>query len=316
MPPTSFTWHVLGGLPSPSTPPFRFLFVFFVRNAYQSHSSSSVEWPVWGFACVDFSIHFASPVEGVKHEHSLHLVRYRPPTTPASTTASAGGAYASGTSASQPQQGMPQSPSASSASLSGSHSPFGFGGNGGAFGTSGGTGGMFGGLDMNAMLDNPAVQALLSDENLMSSMIENHPQLRQMMESNPELGHALRNPALMREAMNAMRNPAAMQEMQRNADRALLSIENHPEGWRMLQSMYHQLDEPLSDPLGTRSSSTSNNESATQEANNASSTAARPEPTTPNSNALPNPWASRGTSFNSHAEKKKKKERDTRWNHF
>ena len=233
---------------------------------------------------------FAPHVAGVKHEHSLHLVRYRPPTTtasPAATTASTGGAYAS-----QPQgQGMPQQ--SRSASLSGSGSSFGFGGNGGAFGSAnGGAGGMFGGMDMNAMLESPAMQALLNDENLMNSMIENHPQLRQLMESNPEMGHALRNPALMREAMNAMRNPAAMQEMQRNADRALLSIENHPEGWRMLQSMYHQLDGPLSDPLGTISSTTTgNDQSTTQET---SGTATRPEPATPNANALPNPWASRG----------------------
>lgn len=231
---------------------------------------------------------------GVKNEHSLHLVRYRPPTTaaaPAATTASTGGAYASGNAA-QPQQGMPSSASSPfGGSRVGNGSglgAFGFGGNTGGLGANAGANAMFGGMDMSAMLDNPAVQALLSNEDFMANMIENHPQLRQMMESNPEMGHAFRNPAMMREIMNAMRNPAAMQEMQRNADRALLQVENHPEGWRMLQSMYHQLDDPLSNPLGSLSDTTQTTPSTT-------TTTTQPEPTVPNTTALPNPWASGGT---------------------
>ena len=209
---------------------------------------------------------------GVKDGHALHLVRSaRPPTaTPAASTAS--GASQTTT---QPT-GMP--------SFSGT-SPF---------GTQSRAAGPLG--DMSGLLDNPAVQALLGDEQFMQSMLENNPQIQRMMENNPEMGHVLRNPAVLREALNAMRSPAAMQEMQRNADRAMMSIENHPEGWRALQSMYRQMDGPLSEapafaetdaPSSTSSDSTSST---------------TPASTTPNTTALPNPWAPRAPGANAGAQ--------------
>jgi ubiquilin len=145
---------------------------------------------------------------------------------------------------------------------------------------------------MSGLLENPAVQALLGDEQFMQSMLENNPQIQRMMQSNPEMGHMLRNPAVLREAMNAMRNPAAMQEMQRNADRAMMSIENHPEGWRMLQSMYHQMDGPLSDAGSASGGSSTEPDSST-------TSSSTPATTAPNTSALPNPWAPRGTAITS-----------------
>lgn len=162
------------------------------------------------------------------------------------------------------------------------------------FGASGGGnvagGGLFSQEGLAAMMDNPMVQAMLGDENMIQSMLENHPGLRRIAESNPEIGQALRNPQLMREMLQTMRNPAARAEMQRNADRALLSIENHPEGWRMLQSLYRQLDDPLDEAHASFSSSgnTASDSSTT------STTPTRIDSATPNTTALPNPWAPRG----------------------
>lgn len=196
------------------------------------------------------------------------MVRSNPPQTAASGASGASATPNTGMNTASPFGGM------------------GGGGFGGASPLSGTGGGGFGGAglgNMGALLDNPSVQALLGNEEFLTSMIENNPRIQRMMESNPELGRALRNPDAMREVMNAMRNPAAMQEMQRNADRALLSIENHPEGWRMLQSLYSDLDQ-LDEPLPS-SDDTPSAPRPTQ-----------PDSPNPNNTALPNPWAPRGTS--------------------
>lgn len=146
-------------------------------------------------------------------------------------------------------------------------------------------GGM-GGANMSALLDSPAVQSMLGDENFMQTMLENNPQIRQLTERNPEIAQALRNPAMLREAMNAMRSPAAFAEMQRNTDRAMLNIENHPEGYRLLEQLHRQMDS-IND-LSDMSSSSSGQDTAAQEPT-------RAPDVTQNSSALPNPWASRGT---------------------
>jgi len=49
-----------------------------------------------------------------------------------------------------------------------------------------------------------------------------------VLERNPEIGHVLNNPQLMRQAMEIARNPALMQEMMRNQDVALRNIESLP----------------------------------------------------------------------------------------
>ena len=49
-----------------------------------------------------------------------------------------------------------------------------------------------------------------------------------VLERNPEIGHVLNNPQLMRQAMEVARNPALMQEMMRNQDAALRNIESLP----------------------------------------------------------------------------------------
>lgn len=59
-----------------------------------------------------------------------------------------------------------------------------------------------------------------------------NPQMRAMMDNNPEFAQLINNPEVMRQAMDMMRNPALLQEMQRNNDRAMANIDAHPEGMK------------------------------------------------------------------------------------
>ena len=49
------------------------------------------------------------------------------------------------------------------------------------------------------MLDNPMMQALLNNPEVLRTMITSNPQMRELMERNPEVNHMLNNPELMRQ---------------------------------------------------------------------------------------------------------------------
>ena len=50
----------------------------------------------------------------------------------------------------------------------------------------------------------------------------------QLMERNPEIGHMLNNPDVLRQTMEIARNPAMLQELMRNQDRAMSNLESIP----------------------------------------------------------------------------------------
>jgi ubiquilin len=52
------------------------------------------------------------------------------------------------------------------------------------------------------MLDNP---------DMIQAAIRSNPQMRELMDSNPEIGHMINNPQLMRQALEMARNPSMMQ---------------------------------------------------------------------------------------------------------
>merc|ERR1719181_2324730 len=85
------------------------------------------------------------------------------------------------------------------------------------------------------------------DPNLLQSMLMANPQMQKMVEANPELGHILNDPALLRQSMEHARNPNLMREMMRNTDRAMSNIEMHPEGFNILRRMYNTIQQPLND---------------------------------------------------------------------
>ena len=81
-------------------------------------------------------------------------------------------------------------------------------------------------------------QSMMNNPELMQSIIMSNPQMRTIIEQNPEIGAVLRDPNIMRQTMEAARNPAMMQEMLRNQDRQMANISAHPEGFNALRRMY------------------------------------------------------------------------------
>ena len=121
----------------------------------------------------------------------------------------------------------------------------------------------------------------------MGNILRSNPETQRLMEQHPELNHVLNDPETLRQAVQAMSNPAMMQEMMRNNDRTMSNMENHPEGYNMLRRMFASNPEGTSGGFGNpfASTSTTTTTTSTQESLATES---------PNSQALPNPWARRG----------------------
>ncbi|GAA0141762.1 scaffold/adaptor protein [Lithospermum erythrorhizon] len=255
---------------------------------------------------------------GLEADHTIHLVRgFSPAASPNTTNTGPVNTSPAAPRDASPNEGGPLGGSGLGASL--------FPGLG-ANGLSSG-GGLFGaGLPefeqvqqqltqnpnmMRDIMNMPLVQNLMNNPEIMRNMIMNNPQMRDIIERNPELGHILNDPATLRQTMEAARNPELMREMMRNTDRAMSNIEASPEGFNMLRRMYENVQDPLlnaatmtgdsrndvgSNPfaalLGAQGGAavrdqTSNPPTAGAEAAG--------NPPAPNTNPLPNPWASGGT---------------------
>lgn len=52
---------------------------------------------------------------------------------------------------------------------------------------------------LSQIMENPLVQNMMSNPDLMRQMILANPQMQQLMERNPEISHMLNNPELMRQ---------------------------------------------------------------------------------------------------------------------
>ncbi|XP_028637830.1 ubiquilin-2 [Grammomys surdaster] len=139
---------------------------------------------------------------------------------------------------------------------------------------------------MIQIMENPFVQSMLSNPDLMRQLIMANPQMQQLIQRNPEISHLLNNPDIMRQTLEIARNPAMMQEMMRNQDLALSNLESLPGGYNALRRMYTDIQEPMlnaaqeqfgGNPFATGSNSTSGE--GTQPSR------------TENRDPLPNPWA-------------------------
>uniref|UniRef100_A0A8C0IZA0 Ubiquilin 4 n=2 Tax=Chelonoidis abingdonii TaxID=106734 RepID=A0A8C0IZA0_CHEAB len=139
---------------------------------------------------------------------------------------------------------------------------------------------------LSQIMENPLVQNMMSNPDLMRQMIMANPQMQQLMERNPEISHMLNNPELMRQTMELARNPAMMQEMMRNQDRALSNLESIPGGYNALRRMYTDIQEPMFS--AAREQFGSNPFSSL--AGNSESSSSQPL-RTENREPLPNPWS-------------------------
>lgn len=152
------------------------------------------------------------------------------------------------------------------------------------------------------ILDNPMVQSLMQNPEVMQNLMMANPQMRELMERNPEITHMLNNPELMRQTMEMARNPAMMQEMMRNQDRALSNLESMPGGFNALRRLYNDVQEPMmnaaqegfgpSNPFANLNSSSS--ASTTAATSSTSTTTTASSTNAENTQPLPNPWAPGG----------------------
>ncbi|XP_031243558.1 ubiquilin-3 isoform X1 [Mastomys coucha] len=138
------------------------------------------------------------------------------------------------------------------------------------------------------LVDDPFIQGLLSNTGLVRQLVLDNPHMQQLIQQNPEIGHILNNPEIMRQTMEFLRNPSMMQEMMRSQDRALSNLESIPGGYNVLRTMYTDIMDPM---LNAVQEQFGGNPFAT--ATTASTTTMNSQPSrTENCDPLPNPWTS------------------------
>uniref|UniRef100_A0A2K5I7K3 Ubiquilin-4 n=1 Tax=Colobus angolensis palliatus TaxID=336983 RepID=A0A2K5I7K3_COLAP len=135
---------------------------------------------------------------------------------------------------------------------------------------------------LSQIMENPLVQDMMSDPDLMHHMIMANP----LMERNPEISHMLNNPEIMRQTMELARNPAMMQEKMRNQDRALSNLESIPGGYNTLCRVYMDIQELMFSAAREQFG----NNSFSSLAGNSDSSSSQPL-WTENREPLPNPWS-------------------------
>ncbi|XP_001365544.1 ubiquilin-3 [Monodelphis domestica] len=139
------------------------------------------------------------------------------------------------------------------------------------------------------IIDDPFIQGLLSNTGLVRQLVLDNPYMQQLIQHNPEIGHILNNPEIMRQTLEFLRNPAMMQEMMRSQDRALSNLESIPGGYNALRTMYTDVMDPMLNAVqeqfgGNPFAAAATTSSAT---NSGCSQPSRTE----NCDPLPNPWA-------------------------
>uniref|UniRef100_G1NXA5 UBA domain-containing protein n=1 Tax=Myotis lucifugus TaxID=59463 RepID=G1NXA5_MYOLU len=133
------------------------------------------------------------------------------------------------------------------------------------------------------IMENPLVQDMMSNPDLMGHMIMANPQMQQLRERNPEISHMLNNPELMRQAMELEIQPA---EMMRNQNQALSNLGSIPGGYSALCRMYTDIQEPKFSAARKQFG----NNTFSSLAGNSDSSSSQPL-RSENREPLPNPWA-------------------------
>lgn len=135
---------------------------------------------------------------------------------------------------------------------------------------------------MQSAMNNPFIQQMMSDPEMLRQMMMMDPQLRRMAEENPEVGRMLSDPEVLQRAMEIARNPEAMRQMLESNDRVLSNIEGMPGGFSALRRFFQGFQDG-ENALHEGTSSSSQPES--------SSSSGAPQGT-----PMPNPWAQNSQS--------------------
>jgi len=152
---------------------------------------------------------------------------------------------------------------------------------------------------MRQIMDSPLTQSLMSNPEIVRSLIQGNPQMRQLIERNPEIGHMLNNPDILRQTMEIARNPAMLQELMRNQDRAMSNLESLPGGQNALQRMYRDIQEPMLNAAQEQFGSNPFQALGGNTAANNTGTGTSQPATGENAAPLPNPWGTPSGSTNS-----------------
>jgi len=141
---------------------------------------------------------------------------------------------------------------------------------------------------LRTLLDNPLVQQMMNNPDIMRQLITSNPQMQDLMQRNPEISHMLNNPELLRQTMELARNPSMLQELMRSHDRAMSNLESVPGGYSALQRIYRDIQEPM---MNAATESLTRNPFASLVDN---SSGVNPQQGTENREPLPNPWGGTG----------------------
>ena len=133
---------------------------------------------------------------------------------------------------------------------------------------------------MQQLMNSPMFQQMMSNPEMLRAMVRMNPQLNELMEQRPEIARMLEDPELLQQSLRMVANPSLMREMTRNADRALGQLDAMPGGHNALVRAHEEFADPLFEAMAGGSSNPS---SAPVDYSQDTST-------TPNNEALPNPW--------------------------
>ncbi|RKP19386.1 hypothetical protein ROZALSC1DRAFT_29006 [Rozella allomycis CSF55] len=94
-------------------------------------------------------------------------------------------------------------------------------------------------------MDSLMNKMISSNPELLKSIFLANPHFKSLLEQNPELGQALKDPSHLKQIIDAHSNPKLKREMMRQQDRMLANIQAMPEGFQALQKAYKMVEEPL-----------------------------------------------------------------------
>ncbi|KAJ1988431.1 hypothetical protein H4R33_002425 [Dimargaris cristalligena] len=142
---------------------------------------------------------------------------------------------------------------------------------------------------LSGLFNNKHLQSLLGNSEMRHFLTSANPELKKVMDSNPELASMMEDPNFIQQTALVAGNPALMREMLRNNDRALANLEMTPGGYKHLLNIYRTYQEPID-------SANHRNLPSTDELNERFARALKvtmPRKTKLNISPLPNPWAPR-----------------------
>ncbi|KAK6643769.1 hypothetical protein RUM43_000032 [Polyplax serrata] len=138
---------------------------------------------------------------------------------------------------------------------------------------------------LRQIMDNPMIQTLMNDPEIMRQLFTSNRQMQELMERNPEISHMLNDRDLLHQVTELVRNPSMLQELMRTHDRAISNLESIPGGYNTLTRMYREIQEPMVNAAVSQFSANtySGGSTGNPDGNN-------PQQGTENRAPLPNPW--------------------------